>query len=99
MTKLKPLGDRIIVKRSTEQEKTLGGLFIPDVAKEKPIEGTVLAAGTGKTLESGAVVPLGVKAGDRILFSKYAGMDVKVDGEDLLIVREEDVLAVVVEAA
>ncbi len=81
MTKIRPLQDRIIVKRVQEEEKTKGGIIIPDSAKEKPIEGKVLAAGNGKVLEDGKVRPLDVKAGDRVLFSKYAGTEVKIDGE------------------
>jgi chaperonin GroES len=93
--KIRPLQDRIIVKRIAEEEKTKGGIIIPDTAKEKPIEGKVLAAGNGKVLEDGKVRPLDVKAGDRILFSKYAGTEVKIDGEEHLIMREEDILGVI----
>ncbi|HEX9241668.1 MAG TPA: co-chaperone GroES [Anaeromyxobacter sp.] len=93
--KIRPLQDRIIVKRVQEEEKTKGGIIIPDTAKEKPIEGKVLAAGNGKVLEDGKVRPLDVKAGDRILFSKYAGTEVKIDGEEHLIMREEDILGVI----
>jgi chaperonin GroES len=93
--KIRPLQDRVIVKRVAEEEKTKGGIIIPDTAKEKPIEGTVLAVGNGKVLENGKVRALDVKAGDRILFTKYAGTEVKLDGEDHLIVREEDILGVV----
>jgi chaperonin GroES len=95
MTKIRPLQDRIIVKRIQEEEKTKGGIIIPDSAKEKPIEGKVLAAGNGKVLEDGKVRPLDVKAGDRVLFSKYAGTEVKIDGEEHLIMREEDILGVI----
>ena len=95
MTKIRPLQDRLIVKRMAEEEKTKGGIIIPDTAKEKPIEGKVIAAGNGKVLEDGKVRPLDVKAGDRILFSKYAGTEIKIDGEDRVILREEDVLAIV----
>jgi chaperonin GroES len=94
-TKIRPLQDRIIVKRVQEEEKTKGGIIIPDTAKEKPIEGKVIAAGNGKVLEDGKVRPLDVKAGDRILFSKYAGTEVKIDGEEHLIMREEDILGVI----
>jgi chaperonin GroES len=94
-TKIRPLQDRIIVKRVEEEEKTKGGIIIPDTAKEKPIEGKVIAAGNGKVLEDGKVRPLDVKAGDRILFSKYAGTEVKIDGEEHLIMREEDILGVI----
>ena len=95
MTKIRPLQDRIIVKRVQEEEKTKGGIIIPDTAKEKPIEGKVLAVGNGKVLEDGKVRPLDVKAGDRILFTKYAGTEIKLDGEEHLIIREEDILGVV----
>ena len=95
MTKIRPLQDRIIVKRVQEEEKTKGGIIIPDSAKEKPIEGKVLAVGNGKVQEDGKVRPLDVKAGDRILFSKYAGTEVKIDGEEHLIMREEDILGVI----
>jgi chaperonin GroES len=93
--KIRPLQDRIIVKRVQEEEKTKGGIIIPDTAKEKPIEGKVIAAGNGKVLEDGKVRPLDVKAGDRILFSKYAGTEIKIDGEEHLIMREEDILGVI----
>ncbi|WP_242344340.1 co-chaperone GroES [Anaeromyxobacter terrae] len=95
MTKIRPLQDRIIVKRVQEEEKTKGGIIIPDSAKEKPIEGKVLAVGNGKVLEDGKVRPLDVKAGDRILFSKYAGTEIKIDGEEHLIMREDDILGVI----
>jgi chaperonin GroES len=93
--KIRPLQDRIIVKRVQEEEKTKGGIIIPDSAKEKPIEGKVLAVGNGKVLEDGKVRPLDVKAGDRVLFSKYAGTEVKIEGEEHLIMREEDILGVI----
>jgi chaperonin GroES len=93
--KLQPLNDRIVVKRSEEKEVTKGGIIIPETAKEKPIEGKVLAVGTGKVLDDGSKIPLDVKEGDKVLFSKYAGSEVSIDGEDLLIMREDDVLAVV----
>jgi chaperonin GroES len=92
--KLRPLHDRVIVKRIEEEEKTAGGIFIPDTAKEKPQQGKVIAVGNGKLLEKGEIVPLTVKEGDRVLFAKYAGSDVKVDGEELLIMREDDILAI-----
>jgi chaperonin GroES len=92
--KIRPLQDRIIVKRVQEEEKTKGGIIIPDSAKEKPIEGKVIAAGNGKVLEDGKVRPLDVKAGDRVLFSKYAGTEIKLEGEEFLIMREEDILGV-----
>jgi chaperonin GroES len=93
--KIRPLHDRIIVKRLEEEERTKGGIIIPDTAKEKPIEGKVIAVGNGKVLEDGKVRPLDVKAGDRVLFSKYGGTEVKIDGEEHLIMREEDILGVV----
>ena len=92
---IRPLHDRILVKRLAEQERTAGGLYIPDTAKEKPIEGEVIAVGNGKILEDGTTRPLEVKPGDRILFSKYAGTEVKVDGEEQTIIREDDVLGIV----
>ena len=92
---IRPLHDRILAKRVNETEKTAGGLFIPDTAKEKPLEGKVIAVGNGKILEDGKVRPLDIKAGDTILFSKYAGTEVKIEGEDHLILREEDVLGVI----
>jgi chaperonin GroES len=94
-TKIRPLQDRLIVKRVQEEEKTKGGIIIPDTAKEKPIEGKVIAAGNGKVLEDGKVRPLDVKAGDRVLFSKYAGTEIKIEGEEHLIMREEDILGVI----
>ena len=93
--KIRPLHDRIVVRRLAEEEKTKGGIIIPDTAKEKPQEGKVVAVGHGKILEDGTVRPLDVKKGDRILFSKYAGTEVKIEGEEHLIVREEDVLGVI----
>ena len=92
--KIRPLHDRILVKRLQEQEKTAGGLFIPDTAKEKPIQGKVIAAGAGKRDKDGKLVALDVKAGDKVLFSKYSGTEVKIDGEEHLIMREDDLLAV-----
>ncbi|MFK7896790.1 MAG: co-chaperone GroES [Myxococcota bacterium] len=92
--KIRPLQDRILVKRVDEEETTSGGIIIPDSAKEKPQEGQVVAVGPGKTLDSGAVAEPSVKAGDRILFSKYAGTDVTVEGGEHIIIREDDVLAV-----
>ena len=92
--KIRPLHDRIIVQRIEEEQKTKGGIIIPDAAKEKPQEGKVLSVGKGKQLEDGKVVPLDVKAGDRILFSKYAGNDIKIEGEDYIIMREDDVLGI-----
>ncbi len=93
--KIRPLQDRVLVKRVEEEQKTKGGIIIPDSAKEKPIEGEVMAVGNGKLLEDGQLRPLDVKAGDRILFSKYAGTEIKIEGEDHLILREEDVLGVI----
>ncbi|MDD2366768.1 MAG: co-chaperone GroES [Desulfuromonadaceae bacterium] len=92
---LRPLQDRIIVKRVEEETKTAGGLFIPETAKEKPQRGEIVAAGNGKKTEDGKVLPLDVKIGDIVLFGKYAGTEVKVDGEDYLMMREDDILAVV----
>ena len=93
--KIRPLQDRILVKRIEEEQKTEGGIIIPDTAKEKPMEGKVVAVGRGKVSEDGKLMPLDVKKGDRILFSKYAGTDVKIEGEEHLIVREDDVLGVI----
>ncbi len=93
--KIRPLNDRLLVKRLQEEEKTAGGIIIPDSAKEKPAEGKVVAVGPGKLNDSGERVALQVKAGDVVLFSKYGGTDVKLDGEDYLIMREDDVLGVV----
>jgi len=92
--KIRPLQDRVIVRRVKEEEKTKGGLYIPDTAKEKPIEAMVIAVGNGKVLEDGTVRKLDVKAGDRVLFGKYSGTEVKVDGEEHLILREDDILGV-----
>jgi chaperonin GroES len=91
---IRPLQDRVILKRLKEEEKTKGGIIIPDTAKEKPIEGEVVAVGNGKVLEDGTVKKLDVKVGDRVLFGKYSGTEVKLDGEERLIVREDDILAV-----
>jgi chaperonin GroES len=92
--KIRPLQDRVIVRRVKEEEKTRGGLFIPDTAKEKPVEAVILAVGNGKVLEDGTVRRLDVKEGDRVLFGKYTGNEVKIDGEDALILREDDILGV-----
>ena len=92
---IRPLQDRVLVKRVKEDEKTKGGIIIPDTAKEKPIEGKVVAVGNGKVLENGDTRPLEVKKGDRILFGKYSGTEVKLDGEEHLILREDDILGVV----
>ena len=93
--KLRPMQDRIIVKRVEEETKTAGGIFIPETAKEKPQQGEVIAVGKGKVTEEGKVLPLDVKVGDRVLFGKYAGTEVKLEGEELLIMREDDILGVV----
>ena len=93
--KIRPLQDRLIVKRLEEDEKTASGLYIPDSAKEKPQQGKVLAVGKGKVREDGSIQPLDLKAGDVVLFGKYSGQEIKVDGEDVLIMREDDVYGVV----
>ena len=93
--KIRPLQDRILIKRVDEEQKTAGGIIIPDSAKEKPQEGRVVAVGNGKVGDDGKVRPLDVKKGDRVLFSKYAGSEVKLDGEEHMIIREEDVLGVI----
>ena len=92
--KIRPLNDRILIKRVEEEEKTKGGIIIPDSAKEKPAEGIVVAVGNGKHNDKGERIALDVKAGDRVLFSKYGGTDVKLEGEDHLIMREDDILAI-----
>ncbi len=92
---IRPLNDRIIVRRMEEQEQMRGGLYIPDTAREKPQEGEVLAVGNGKLLENGQRIAIDLRAGDRILFGKYAGTEIKLDGEEYLILREDDVLGVV----
>ncbi len=93
--KIRPLNDRVLVKRLEEEEKTKGGIIIPDTAKEKPIQGEVIAVGKGKIMENGEVKPLDVKEGDRVLFGKYAGTEVKIDGEEYLIMREDDILGII----
>ncbi len=93
--KIKPLRDRVIVRRLEEELKTKGGIIIPDSAKEKPQEGEVVAVGSGKVLDDGKVSPLEIKKGDRILFGKYSGTEVKVDGEELLMMKEEDILGII----
>ena len=93
--KLKPLNDRILVKRLEGEEKTAGGLFIPDTAKEKPSKGEVIAVGPGKTTDDGKKIVMTVKAGDLVLFNKYAGTEIKLDGVDHLVLREDDVLAII----
>jgi chaperonin GroES len=92
---IRPLSDRVIVQRVKEEEKTKGGIIIPDTAKEKPVEGKVIAVGNGKILEDGKVRKPEVKKGDRVLFGKYSGQEVKVDGEELVILREDDIVGVV----
>jgi chaperonin GroES len=93
--KIRPLNDRILVKRLEEEEKTKGGIIIPDSAKEKPMEGKIIAVGKGKKTEDGKLVKLEVKAGDRILFSKYAGTEVNIDGVEHIIMREDDILGII----
>ncbi|HHW08598.1 MAG TPA: co-chaperone GroES [Firmicutes bacterium] len=92
---LKPLGDRVVVKAIEEEERTAGGIVLPDTAKEKPQQGEVVAVGSGKLLDNGERVPLEVKAGDRIIFAKYGGTEVKVKGEEYLILRDSDILAII----
>ncbi|RMG91209.1 MAG: co-chaperone GroES [Zetaproteobacteria bacterium] len=94
-TKVRPLHDRVIVRRLDEEEKSAGGIIIPDTAKEKPIQGEVIAVGKGKIMENGEVRPLDVKAGDRVIFSKYAGTEIKLDNEEFLMMREDDILGVI----
>jgi chaperonin GroES len=93
--KLRPLQDRILVKRLEEENTTKGGIIIPDTAKEKPAEGTVAATGNGKVLDDGKVIPLELKEGDHVLFSKYSGTEVKIDGEEFIIMSQDDVLGVI----
>lgn len=93
--KVRPLHDRVLVQRLDNEETTKGGIIIPDTAKEKPQEGKVVAVGTGRILEDGSKKPLEIKKGDKVLFSKYGGTDISIDGEDYLIMREEDILAVI----
>ena len=93
--KIRPLQDRVIVKRVKEEEKTKGGIIIPDTAKEKPIEGEVIAVGNGKVQDDGKLRPLDVKVGDRVLFGKYTGSDVILEGEKRLVVREDDILGII----
>ncbi|HNQ85940.1 MAG TPA: co-chaperone GroES [Deltaproteobacteria bacterium] len=93
--KVKPLHDRVLVKRIEEEQKTKGGIIIPDTAKEKPQMGEVIAAGGGRKTEDGKVIPLDVKKGDKVLFSKYSGNEIKIEGVELLIMREEDILGVI----
>jgi chaperonin GroES len=93
--KLRPLADFVVIQRVKEEEKTKGGIIIPDSAKEKPLEGTVLSVGPGKILKSGKVLPIELKEGNRVLFSKYAGTEITLDGQDRLLVKEDDILAIV----
>jgi chaperonin GroES len=95
MKKIRPLHDRVIVRRLEEERKSAGGIVIPDSAKEKPVQGEVIAVGTGKIMEDGKVRPLDVKAGDKILFGKYSGTEVKIGDEELLVMREEDIMGIV----
>ena len=94
-TKVRPLHDRVIVRRLDEEEKSAGGIIIPDSAKEKPIQGKIIAVGKGKSLENGEVRPLDVKEGDTVIFSTYAGTEIKLDGEAFLMMREDDILGVI----
>ena len=96
---LKPLGDRVVVEHVEQADKSAGGVFLPDTAKEKPQEGRVLAVGSGRTLDNGTKLPMDVKPGDRIIYSKYSGSEIKVDGKEYLIISEKDVLAVFNDAA
>ncbi len=93
--KVRPLHDQVIVQRLEEEERTKGGIIIPDTAKEKPIEGKVIAVGTGRNKKDGTKIPLEVKKGNRVLYAKYAGTEVKVDGEEYLIMKEDDILAII----
>ncbi len=95
----RPLHDRVLVKRVEQEEKTAGGIIIPDTAQEKPMEGEIIAAGSGNRRDDGILVPLDVKAGDRVLFGKWSGTEVKIDGDDLLIMKESDLLGVIVGGA
>jgi chaperonin GroES len=92
---IRPLHDRVLARRIDEKDKTAGGLFIPDTAKEKPLEALVIAVGNGKVLDSGAIQPLSVKAGDKVLIGKYSGSEVKLDGKDHIILREDDILGII----
>lgn len=96
--KIKPMNDRVLVTRMSEEQKTAGGIIIPDTVKEKPQEGIVVAAGPGKRDDSGNRVPLEVKDGDRVLFSKYAGTEVKIDGQERIFMREDDILAILIDS-
>lgn len=92
---VRPLHDRVLVKRSSEEEKSKGGIIIPDTAKEKPIQGEIIACGQGRVMEDGKVLPLDVKKGDKVLFGKYAGTEIKIEGDEFLMMREEDILGVI----
>ena len=92
---IRPLHDRVIVKRLDEEQTTKGGIIIPDTAKEKPFEGEIIAVGTGRTMDDGSVRPLAVKKGEKVLFGKYAGTEVKIEGEDHLILREDDIVGII----
>ena len=94
MTKFRPLGDRVLVKRIKEEERTKGGIVIPDTAKEKPQEGKVIAVGKGKYSDEGKLIPIEVRSGDKILFGKYSGSEVQLDGEEHIIMREDDILGI-----
>lgn len=93
--KVRPLGDRVLVKRLEEESKTKGGIIIPETAKEKPQQGKIVAVGNGRTTEDGKVVPLNVKVGEKILFQKYAGSDIKIEGDEYLILREEEIIGII----
>ena len=93
--KIRPLHDRVLIKRGQEEEKSKGGIIIPDTAKEKPIQGTVVAVGSGRIFDDGKIRPLAVKSGDRVIFNKYSGSEVKIDGEEHLILREDDIMGIV----
>jgi len=95
MKKIRPLHDRVIVQRTEEEQKSKGGIIIPDTAKEKPQEGKIIAVGKGKIADDGKLIPLDVKVGDKVLFNKYAGSDIKIEGDEYMIMREEDILGVI----
>ena len=95
--KIRPLGDRVLIERIEAEERSKGGIIIPDTAKEKPVEGKVIAVGEGRRTEDGKLIPMNVKEGDRVIYSKYAGTEVKIEGKEYLIMREEDILGIVVE--
>ena len=97
--RFKPLHDRVVVKRIEEEQKTKGGIIIPDTAKEKPMQGEILAVGPGARNEGGDLIPMGVKVGERVLFGKWSGTEVKIDGDDLLIMKESDIMGVIEEGA